>query len=106
MEKMKMDTLYELLETGNFNENTDGALIWAIFELESSYSTIESKKIERLYELLETKNCNENTKSALRDSVYGFFIAHVQGGANKKDGFSSFYGSPVLSETVTKIVNQ
>ena len=51
MEKMKMDTLYELLETGNFNENTDGALIWAIFELESSYSTIESKKIERLYEL-------------------------------------------------------
>ena len=48
MEKMKMDTLYELLETGNFNENTDGALIWAIFELESSYSTIESKKIERL----------------------------------------------------------
>lgn len=25
-----------------------------------------------------------------RDSVYGFFIAHVQGGANKKDGFSSF----------------
>ena len=41
-----------------------------------------------------------------RDSVYGFFIAHVQGGANKKDGFSSFYGSPVLSETVTKIVNQ
>ena len=23
MEKMKMDTLYELLETGNFNENTD-----------------------------------------------------------------------------------
>ena len=40
MEKMKMDTLYELLETGNFNENTDGALIWAIFELESSYSTI------------------------------------------------------------------
>ena len=57
MEKMKMDTLYELLETGNFNENTDGALIWAIFELESSYSTIESKKIERLYELLETKTC-------------------------------------------------
>ena len=41
-----------------------------------------------------------------RDGVYGFFIAHVQGEANKKDGFSSFYGSPVLSETVTKIVNQ
>lgn len=70
MEKMKMDTLYELLETGNFNENTDGALIWAIFELESSYNTIESKKIERLYELLETKNCNENTKSALSWAIH------------------------------------
>ncbi len=34
------------------------------------------------------------------------WIGYVQGGANKKDGFSSFYGSPVLSETVTKIVNQ
>lgn len=41
-----------------------------------------------------------------RDSVYGFFIAHVQGNANKKDGFSSFYGSPILSKTVTEIVNQ
>ena len=70
MEKMKMDTLYELLETGNFNENTDGALIWAILELVSSYSTIESKKIERLYELLETKNCNENTKSALSWAIH------------------------------------
>ena len=65
-----MDTLYELLESGYFNEYTDGALIWAIFELESSYSTIESKKIERLYELLETKNCNENTKSALSWAIH------------------------------------
>ena len=51
-------------------EKNDGALIWAIFELESSYSTIESKKIERLYELLETKNCNENTKSALSWAIH------------------------------------
>lgn len=41
-----------------------------------------------------------------RDGVYGFFIAHVRGRANKKDGFSSFYGSPVLSKTVTEIVNK
>ncbi len=41
-----------------------------------------------------------------RDSVYGFFIAHVRGGSNKNDGFSSFYGSPILSRTVTKILNQ
>lgn len=41
-----------------------------------------------------------------RDGVYGFFIAHVRGRANKEDGFSSFYGSPVLSKTVTEIVNK
>lgn len=40
-----------------------------------------------------------------RDSVYGFFIAHVIGGANKPDGFSSFYGSPTISRLVTTIVN-
>lgn len=39
-----------------------------------------------------------------RDRVYGFFIAHVCGAANKEDGFSSFYGSPVLSATVSEIV--
>ena len=41
-----------------------------------------------------------------REGVYGFFIAHVKGGANKKDGFSSFYGSPVISKTVTAVINQ
>ncbi|MBQ8424315.1 MAG: class A beta-lactamase-related serine hydrolase [Coprobacter sp.] len=39
-----------------------------------------------------------------RDSVYGFFIAHVQGSSAKPDGFSSFYGSPVISRTVSEIV--
>ena len=48
---------------------------------------------------------DETTGEAYQISSPGC-IAHVQGGANKKDGFSSFYGSPVLSETVTKIVNQ
>ena len=41
-----------------------------------------------------------------RDSVYGFFIAHVTGAANKPDGFSSFYGSPAISRLVTDIVNR
>ena len=40
-----------------------------------------------------------------QDKVYGFFIAHVDGSSSKKDGFSSFYGSPVISRTVTEIVN-
>lgn len=39
-----------------------------------------------------------------RDSVYGFFIAHVVGPSAKEDGFSSFYGSPVISRTVSEIV--
>lgn len=39
-----------------------------------------------------------------RDSVYGFFIAHVLGSSAKEDGFSSFYGSPVISRTVSEIV--
>lgn len=39
-----------------------------------------------------------------RDSVYGFFIAHVVGSSQKADGFSSFYGSPVISATVTEIL--
>ena len=41
-----------------------------------------------------------------RDSVYGFFIAHVTGSSLKEDGFSSFYGSPVISATVTQILNR
>lgn len=39
-----------------------------------------------------------------RDNVYGFLIAHVVGSAAKEDGFSSFYGSPVISRTVTEIL--
>lgn len=39
-----------------------------------------------------------------RDKVYGFFIAHVDGSSQKEDGFSSFYGSPVISRTVSEIL--
>lgn len=40
-----------------------------------------------------------------RDGVYGFFIAHVEGASDKDDGFSSFYGSPVISATVSRIIS-
>lgn len=40
-----------------------------------------------------------------REHVYGFFIAHVQGGSNKDDGFSSFFGSPIISATVSRILS-
>ena len=39
-----------------------------------------------------------------RENVYGFFIAHVVGASSKEDGFSSFYGSSVISRTVSEIV--
>lgn len=39
-----------------------------------------------------------------RDNVYGFFITHVVGSSSKEEGFSSFYGSPVISRTVSEIV--
>lgn len=38
------------------------------------------------------------------DSVYGFFIAHVQGDAARSDGFSPFYDAPVISALTTRIV--
>ena len=39
-----------------------------------------------------------------RDQVYGFFISHVIGSPDKEGGFSSFFGSPVISRTVSEIV--
>lgn len=38
-----------------------------------------------------------------RERIFGFFIAHVQGPANRP-GFSSFYGSPILSKTTSRIL--
>ena len=38
------------------------------------------------------------------DKVYGFFISHVTGSSAKEDGFSSFFGSPVISRTVSEIL--
>lgn len=38
------------------------------------------------------------------DKVYGFFISHVAGSSAKEDGFSSFFGSPVISRTVSEIL--
>lgn len=42
----------------------------------------------------------------LRTGVYGFFIAHVTGGSEKPDGFSSFYGSPVIADMVEKALRE
>lgn len=37
MEEKKIEKLYELLETGNLDDETAASLKWAIFELESIY---------------------------------------------------------------------
>lgn len=41
-----------------------------------------------------------------RECIYGFFIAHVSGSSSKPDGFSSFYGSPVIANTVSEIISE
>lgn len=38
------------------------------------------------------------------DDIYGFFISHVIGSSAKDGGFSSFYGSPILSKEASEIV--
>jgi serine-type D-Ala-D-Ala carboxypeptidase len=39
-----------------------------------------------------------------KDSVYGFFITHVQGSAARSDGFSPFYDAPVISKLTSTII--
>jgi len=39
-----------------------------------------------------------------RDSVYGFFITHVQGSAARNNGFSPFYDAPVISKLTSTIM--
>jgi len=39
-----------------------------------------------------------------RDSVYGFFITHVQGSAARIDGFSPFYDAPIISNLTSVIL--
>ena len=39
-----------------------------------------------------------------RDSVYGFFITHVQGSAARSDGFSPFYDAPIISNLTSVIL--
>lgn len=41
-----------------------------------------------------------------KDGVYGFFLTHVEGNSAAKDGFSPFYNAPVLSETVSRIMEE
>ena len=41
-----------------------------------------------------------------RENVYGFFITHVIGSSSKPDGFSSFYGSPIISGMVSQIISE
>jgi len=40
-----------------------------------------------------------------KDGVYGIFLAHVQGDAAHKDGFSPFYDAPVISGLTSTILN-
>ena len=39
-------------------------------------------------------------------SLYGFFIAHVDGGPAGRDGFNSFYASPILPDLVGRALDR
>jgi len=39
-----------------------------------------------------------------KDGVHGIFLAHVQGDAAKKDGFSPFYDAPIISNLTSVII--
>ena len=39
-----------------------------------------------------------------KDSVYGFFITHVQGSAARNNGFSPFYDAPIISKLTSTII--
>lgn len=40
-----------------------------------------------------------------KDGVYGFFITHVEGNSAIRDNFSPFLNAPLISSTVSKIIN-
>lgn len=42
----------------------------------------------------------------LQDSVYGFFITHVEGNAAKNNGFSPFYNTHIISSLTSEIIKK
>ncbi len=91
------------VQPGEYVERALGSLHTGIYGL-GEWRELVDEKTGMAYQISSPGWAGAYPWINKRDSVYGFFIAHVEGGANKPDGFSSFYGSPKISRIVSHIV--
>ena len=92
-----------LVSPGEYTERALGQLHTGIYGL-GEWRELIDKKTGEAYQISSPGWAGAYPWINKRDSVYGFFIAHVAGSSAKEDGFSSFYGSPVISRTVSEIL--
>ena len=92
-----------LVSPGEYTERALGQSHTGIYGL-GEWRELIDKKTGEAYQISSPGWAGAYPWINKRDSVYGFFIAHVVGSSAKEDGFSSFYGSPVISRTVSEIV--
>ena len=92
-----------LVSPGEYTEIALGQSHTGIYGL-GEWRELIDKKTSEAYQISSPGWAGAYPWINKRDSVYGFFLAHVVGSSAKEDGFSSFYGSPVISRTVSEIV--
>ena len=92
-----------LVLSGEYTERALGQSHTGIYGL-GEWRELIDKKTGEVYQISSPGWAGAYPWINKRDSVYGFFITHVVGSSAKEDGFSSFYGSPVISRTVSEIV--
>ena len=92
-----------LVSPGEYTERALGQSHTGIYGL-GEWRELIDKKTGEAYQISSPGWAGAYPWINKRDSVYGFFITHVAGSSAKEDGFSSFYGSPVISRTVSEIL--
>lgn len=92
-----------LVLSGEYTERALGQSHTGIYGL-GEWRELIDKKTGEVYQISSPGWAGAYPWINKRDSVYGFFITHVVGPSAKEDGFSSFYGSPVISRTVSEIL--
>lgn len=92
-----------LVLSGEYTERALGQSHTGIYGL-GEWRELIDKKTGEVYQISSPGWAGAYPWINKRDSVYGFFITHVVGSSAKEDGFSSFYGSPVISRTVSEIL--
>lgn len=104
VKEMQADQVGEaVVSPGEYPEKALGQSHKSIYGL-GEWRELVDKKSGEVYQISSPGWAGAYPWINKRDKVYGFFIAHVAGSSSKEDGFSSFYGSPVISRTVSEIV--